>query len=477
MKRLFTFWLVAFQLSIFAQPPEGKLYMTTGTGGIPPPLIGYVEYPEETFNVIDRVQLTDFLVVDDKLITATLGDVVIYDTAGYQQIGRIPNVVGRNLAVWNNKLVVTSIANPYLRVYDLQTLNLLFGVDTPRLSQIPTDLLVADNKAFVLLGDSVMIVDLLLEKVNTTLHTPHPFPFGGYNFHIIKVDDDLYITVEYATGALRASLIRMNKLTYAFDSVFHLEGYGGFNRPVLADDRIYLYGFDTYYDITQDSLYLSTNMWNPFAVDYDEQSGALFLHHPPTGINYSLNGSLSDTIMAGLNVLKALFVPDAKDTCTTHNIPLNTGWNMISTYVAPDNPDMLNIIDSISSNILLIKNGSGAVAIPSLNINTIGNWNITEGYKVKVTGTYALTMGCQAVNASKPIPLHAGWSLIAYLRNSPLDIALALNSITGNILLVKDANGNAYIPQWAVNTIGNMIPGQGYQIKMSGNRMLVYPAN
>ncbi|GAH11559.1 unnamed protein product, partial [marine sediment metagenome] len=70
------------------------------------------------------------------------------------------------------------------------------------------------------------------------------------------------------------------------------------------------------------------------------------------------------------------------DSCKTQNISINSGWNMISSFIIPDNPDMLAVIDDISSSILLVKNAAGQTAIPAFGINVIGNWNITEGYKV-----------------------------------------------------------------------------------------------
>ena len=478
MRRLLPLLFVVVYSTAYSQGPKGKLYMITGTGGVVPPVLSFVEYPGGTYTVVDTIQLSDFLVANDKLVAATLGDIVFYDTSGYQITHTIHNVSARHLASSNNQLAAVSIANPYFRIYDLSTGSLLFGIDTTELADIPNDVQLSGDKAYVLLGDSLMIIDLLQQKVDTILYTPHPFAFAGYNFHMIEADNDLYITVEYITGALRTSLIRMNKITLAFDTVYHLEGYGGFNRPILAGDRIYMYAFDSYYDITHDQLHLSPNLWYPHVIDYDDQSEALFLYnYTVNGVNYSLNGILSDTIVAGQNVLKAMFVPENEDTCTMQDIPLNIGWNMISSFIAPDQSDILGIIDNIDSDVLIIKNGSGAVTIPSLGINTIGNWNFTEGYKIKSLSNTALTIGCQLVDATTPVLLSAGWSIIAYLRTSPMDITTALNSITGNLLIVKDAYGNSYIPHLSINTIGNMQPGHGYQVKMSVNGMLIYPGN
>ena len=35
----------------------------------------------------------------------------------------------------------------------------------------------------------------------------------------------------------------------------------------------------------------------------------------------------------------------------------------------------------------------------------------------------------------------------------------------GSLVIVKDLRGNAYLPEWAFNGIGDMSSGKAYQIK------------
>lgn len=164
--------------------------------------------------------------------------------------------------------------------------------------------------------------------------------------------------------------------------------------------------------------------------------------------------------------------------CTTQDIALNTGWNMISSYIIPDSPDVMDVISEVSDELLIIKNGLGEAAIPSLAINSIGNWNILEGYKVKMTAGSILSIGCVQIDPlTTPISLPAGWSLIAYLRTSPIEPEIALDPITPHVIIIKNADGNAFIPSLNINNLGMMLPGQGYQIKVSGATDLTYPGN
>jgi len=52
-----------------------------------------------------------------------------------------------------------------------------------------------------------------------------------------------------------------------------------------------------------------------------------------------------------------------------------------------------------------------------------------------------------------------------------------LATMQSSIIIAKDYTGAAFLPDWDYNGIGNMNPGEGYQIKMSTNSELLYPQN
>ena len=45
---------------------------------------------------------------------------------------------------------------------------------------------------------------------------------------------------------------------------------------------------------------------------------------------------------------------------------------------------------------------------------------------------------------------------------------------SGNILIVKDYLGSAFLPEWEFNGIGDMQPGEGYQVKTLNEDILNY---
>ena len=50
-----------------------------------------------------------------------------------------------------------------------------------------------------------------------------------------------------------------------------------------------------------------------------------------------------------------------------------------------------------------------------------------------------------------------------------------MESIADNLIIVKDQDGSVYWPSYNLNSIGNMLPGKGYQIKMINPDTLIYP--
>jgi hypothetical protein len=65
------------------------------------------------------------------------------------------------------------------------------------------------------------------------------------------------------------------------------------------------------------------------------------------------------------------------------------------------------------------------------------------------------------------IDLILGWNIIGYTSKEPQDIVAALQVIDDIILIVKNNAAEVYWPEFGFNGIGNLIPGQGYQMKVS----------
>ena len=65
------------------------------------------------------------------------------------------------------------------------------------------------------------------------------------------------------------------------------------------------------------------------------------------------------------------------------------------------------------------------------------------------------------------IDIIEGWNIIGFTLNEPQDVVATFDEIVENILIVKNNNAAVYWPEFGFNGIGELIPGQGYQIKVT----------
>ena len=114
------------------------------------------------------------------------------------------------------------------------------------------------------------------------------------------------------------------------------------------------------------------------------------------------------------------------------------------------------------------------LTISALNDSIIYLLAIVDSLNSELEGTLienpteiiaALELALEAWNIS--IDLQEGWNIFGYGCPEPIDLTECLSNHSDSIILVKDNNGNAYLPDWDFNGIGDFTPGYGYQIKVS----------
>jgi hypothetical protein len=159
------------------------------------------------------------------------------------------------------------------------------------------------------------------------------------------------------------------------------------------------------------------------------------------------------------------------------DITLDVGWNTISSYVMPSDLAIDQIFSPVATDVIIVKDGVGNSYIPTFNINDIGDWNMLEGYQVKMGNTRVLTLTGEQMDPQTSIPLSSGWQIVAYLRDSPSPIASEMAGIGSNLLIAKNGTGDTYIPALNIDDIGNMMPGRGYHLRLTANDTLTYSPN
>jgi len=149
------------------------------------------------------------------------------------------------------------------------------------------------------------------------------------------------------------------------------------------------------------------------------------------------------------------------------------GWSWISFNVKPDTLDMEQVFAGMK-HLVIAVNGAGQFYVPGV-INSIGNLDVRQGYKVNFNAPEQQSLTGSWVPFNTPIDLSAGWNFISYLAAADLDAPIALQSILQDLSIIKDDVGNFFVPG-VINTLGKMKAREGYKVYMKNSATLVYPA-
>jgi len=168
----------------------------------------------------------------------------------------------------------------------------------------------------------------------------------------------------------------------------------------------------------------------------------------------------------GITFVESIASVPAGPSCQTIDIP--AGWSMFSTYMMPADMDLASVLAPVIENVIIAKDNGGNAYLVEWSYNGVGELVVGQGYQIKTDAATSLEIcGDYAFPEDNSIELSAGWNMIGYLRTEPAaaDAVLADINDAGNLTIAKDYAGNAYLPEWSYNGIGDMVPGQGYQLK------------
>ena len=103
---------------------------------------------------------------------------------------------------------------------------------------------------------------------------------------------------------------------------------------------------------------------------------------------------------------------------------------------------------------------------------------VGQGYQIKLNNASTLVVeGDYMAPEENPIILTEGWNMFGCLRSEPSDVVAVFADIVEHVVIVKNGIGSAYLPDWDFNGIGDMVPGQGYQLKVIVEDVLYFLPN
>lgn len=152
------------------------------------------------------------------------------------------------------------------------------------------------------------------------------------------------------------------------------------------------------------------------------------------------------------------------------------GWNGFSFNILNTNGQIETALQAISQQIQIIKDGHGHSWLPLYGINTLGLLDPRSGYKVLTTSNCNLNVNGKPIKPDTLISLKRGWNFIGYTPQYPNPASLCFASLGDRLLLAKDVYGHVLIPEFDINTIGDLVPGEAYQLYLTSDIEFRYPA-
>jgi hypothetical protein len=167
----------------------------------------------------------------------------------------------------------------------------------------------------------------------------------------------------------------------------------------------------------------------------------------------------------------------------TQTIVLQSGYNMVSTIVTPNNPIISVVAKPLCDQGSLIKiqdeAGNSFENWGSTGwVNNLGSFQKTEGYQFRVASNCQLQVCGRPVALPLDIQLKVGWNMISFPYSSAVNAKTVVQSLIdqNKLIKVQDEAGHS-IENWGIfgdwqNSIGNLMPGKAYKIKLNADATL-----
>ena len=103
----------------------------------------------------------------------------------------------------------------------------------------------------------------------------------------------------------------------------------------------------------------------------------------------------------------------------------------------------------------------GCTDVTALNYNSEANVNEGSCIYDKENENCSISVEDQYIDLYLP----QGWVYFGFTCLEPIDVSVAFDGVTDKITIVKDSDGNVYLPIYNHNTIGDLVYSRGYQLK------------
>jgi len=127
----------------------------------------------------------------------------------------------------------------------------------------------------------------------------------------------------------------------------------------------------------------------------------------------------------------------------------------VNVDILAENSSYLDSIEDLAYDVLVLEN--------EILVNTIQTTFTLDSLEESLEQISIELVEC---NSPIQIDLQTGWNMIGYTFKEPQDVVASMSEVYEIIDIVKDNQAEVYWPEFGFNGIGDLIPGQGYQVKV-----------
>nr|NQU92952.1 T9SS type A sorting domain-containing protein [Bacteroidota bacterium] len=150
------------------------------------------------------------------------------------------------------------------------------------------------------------------------------------------------------------------------------------------------------------------------------------------------------------------------------------GWNSISSYILPFDADVEVLFAPIVDELTIMRNLT-SVYWPGENVNTIGNFDNTSGYALKVSEDVDFGI-CGIEFADNELTFTPGWHYLPVLSGCDVNTMDLFTGHLDDIVIVQDLIGSqVFWPDMGIYSLENLYPGNAYKIKVTNEFSITFP--
>ena len=154
-------------------------------------------------------------------------------------------------------------------------------------------------------------------------------------------------------------------------------------------------------------------------------------------------------------------------------IEIQAGWSGFSSFIETGQ-SFENVVSPISNQLVFAQNMT-QIYWPEYGINTIGDFNNYNGYKVKLSAQASLPITGFSVK-DKTLPIPAGWSIFPVLSDCFVPYTELISQLADKLTIITEIGGDGILwPGEGIFNLPGLEPGKAYMVKVSQDVNFTFP--